>query len=687
MTTSPAFGCGPDGCDYQVECLSVGSASFSDGFYCSGDNRDFLDPGNDSRYNMALLFAHVTDQPVSYVDSYDTLHKKFIAEVDAWEKELLETGVKHIGTVRTAGMREGEAQCQSNTLAQARSFTKALKAVVKNSDSQRELTGMRDELFNVCSHNTGGRLLEKISAFENAAGDPLTRDFAAYLRGSYQFYSNDFDKSIETMSALRKSPNTWIKEASLLVAARAWLVRAQKSWAGYDDRSQITLDDLAVAESLLKEYLEQFPQGQWYVSAKGLLRRIAWLRGDRPTYQRLLNAAIDEAINRKMPMHDYWRLINEVEQTASYQVMGEFSGDVPTDLDDRLSSMHPHVAAIGIMIFLRNPQEKYTSVLRELIGKHHQFFASTRGLQPLMMALIDKSHGRWKEAAVNAAKASDAGGVIGLSADIIQAEAMENSGNVTGAADLLSALLKKHQTSAGAVKPLAVAYVRTQIRLGTPVNITRTGSLVDADTASRSLYLLTPDQLAQAFAQNPASDRKKEIAEAWLLRLFLARRWKDFISAYDGMDKNLKSRFAAAETAVRTLTKSPEDPKALFNAGYFLKDVAGQVYGLNPPCNWSQHLSVQLKEKLSEELQKTPGYYADPLTYYTQALEKNPERELKAKVLAHAIQCFSSVYGARAECKYNKEPEIPVEQRKKWFRTLKTELKGTSWEKKIDYYY
>src|SRR5690606_33970666 len=146
-------------------------------------------------------------------------------------------------------------------------------------NSKRQLAGLRSDLFGVCGPAADDTLQAKISTFVDAAKDQAEKDFATYLLGSFYFYASKFDKSIEMVSLLKESKIPWVREASSLVLARSYLVRAQKNWSGYGDRKNIDLADLEKAEAQLSDNLQQFPNGFYRRSAEGLLRRVAWLRG------------------------------------------------------------------------------------------------------------------------------------------------------------------------------------------------------------------------------------------------------------------------------------------------------------------------------------------------------------------------------------------------------------------------
>ena len=136
--------------------------------------------------------------------------------------------------------------------------------------------------------------LTKDAAPAPAATDPLAgvsqpspaaKDFAAYLTGAKAFYDGDFDAALARFGALAQSNNPWLKETARYMTARALLNKAEiGAFAALDGAPEPKVTDKAAldaSEAAFKAYLQAYPSGRYAASARGLLRRVYWLGGDK----------------------------------------------------------------------------------------------------------------------------------------------------------------------------------------------------------------------------------------------------------------------------------------------------------------------------------------------------------------------------------------------------------------------
>jgi TolA-binding protein len=112
----------------------------------------------------------------------------------------------------------------------------------------------------------------------------LGREFAAYIAGANAFYAGDFPAALASFKSLANSSNPWLKETSRYMVGRTLLNSAQAT--AFGEYGELSLDkvdkgNLKDAETAFNSYLHDFPQGVYAVSARGLLRRVYWLGGDR----------------------------------------------------------------------------------------------------------------------------------------------------------------------------------------------------------------------------------------------------------------------------------------------------------------------------------------------------------------------------------------------------------------------
>ena len=113
---------------------------------------------------------------------------------------------------------------------------------------------------------------------------PEAQEFAAYLRGARAFYGGEFDAAAGDFRALGGASNAWVRETAGYMVARTLLDRAiQSSLTDYGDIADAGKRDTqgaADAGAAFQAYLKAYPSGRYAGSARGLMRRVHWIRGD-----------------------------------------------------------------------------------------------------------------------------------------------------------------------------------------------------------------------------------------------------------------------------------------------------------------------------------------------------------------------------------------------------------------------
>jgi len=116
-----------------------------------------------------------------------------------------------------------------------------------------------------------------------AASSPAGKAFARYLDGAGAFYAGRFEGAATAFAGLAKAPDPWVAEASRYMAARTALNAAQAT--AFDEYGSLLEPErrdratLARARQGFEDYLKAYPGGAYAASARGLLRRVAWLAG------------------------------------------------------------------------------------------------------------------------------------------------------------------------------------------------------------------------------------------------------------------------------------------------------------------------------------------------------------------------------------------------------------------------
>ena len=119
-----------------------------------------------------------------------------------------------------------------------------------------------------------------------AVTSALGQQFSIYLQGASAFYAGDFSAALSSFQALSDSPQPWLKQTALYMLARTELNAAQAQafdeWGTLESKllDQAALNNTDVA---FRSYLNSYPQGNYARSAKGLLRKVYWLKNDQPS--------------------------------------------------------------------------------------------------------------------------------------------------------------------------------------------------------------------------------------------------------------------------------------------------------------------------------------------------------------------------------------------------------------------
>jgi hypothetical protein len=252
-------------------------------YYDSGGNAAFLTPGNDTRVNLLLLLADrrgtALRDPAGGGEEPPLVLFSWMA---------MSEGAAPRPAPETGEWRE-PSRCQSHP-AGAAAFLAALRANSKiPQDEKRRLAEAREAFVPACSG--AGAAPPPVGA-----ASPAGRAFEAYLAAAADFYGGRFEAGRSTFAGLARAPDPWLRETASYMVARTELNRAQQ--ASFDEYGWLAeparrdLAGIAAAGAAFDAYLKAYPNGRYASSARGLLRRVAWLGGK----DEALAAAIDRQL-------------------------------------------------------------------------------------------------------------------------------------------------------------------------------------------------------------------------------------------------------------------------------------------------------------------------------------------------------------------------------------------------------
>lgn len=264
--------------------------------YTSVGDSAVLSPGNDTRVNLLLLLADRA--PAGGLRAPDPNKPNANFE---WDVLAAQTGpASPQGRDQTdSGGWVAPSRCNSNA-AGATAFIAAVNANGRLSPSERqELIAARQALKPSSEsgpeHDYRWECVTPNVALPHPQAAAAV-DFATYLAGAQHFYLGDFPGASADFGRLSQTADPWLRESALYMVARTKLNAAQQ----YDEFGDMVepekrdLAAIAAAGTAFRSYLAAYPDGRYAMSARGLLRRVAWLAGDGTAlanaYVQLLNS-------------------------------------------------------------------------------------------------------------------------------------------------------------------------------------------------------------------------------------------------------------------------------------------------------------------------------------------------------------------------------------------------------------
>ena len=246
------------------------------------NNSPALQPGNDTRANILLMLLDnhkVSPSTGKLVISKDDYDAAPYSPYQPWD----ETRRYYIPNAAPQDYERG-TRCQSDESGSA-AFIRAVTAARSLSASERSALINARKSFKVdCAEgSTSGAALTDLSASLSSVD---AKAFGAYLQGALAFYDGRQSDAQSQFAVAAKGRDTWLKDASQYMIARAALNEAQDGLYdkyGYRD-SKVALNNAALktAEDAFNAYIKRNPRGDYVDSARGLLRRVYWLGGDFP---------------------------------------------------------------------------------------------------------------------------------------------------------------------------------------------------------------------------------------------------------------------------------------------------------------------------------------------------------------------------------------------------------------------
>jgi hypothetical protein len=678
------------------------------------NNLPFLSPGNDSRANLRLMLADKKGAPLTpnALDE-DDLAQGFGAvpfpqyrlalasngetEPDSDDSPTaeLDTLLEPLGIKREDYKTAGEgfvsgegSRCRSNDDSSATAFIRQV-AKADMPQAERELLAKaRLQLLTTCDWD--GPVVADPQQIQSTDGQL----FRTYLQAAADFYSGRFAEAERGFSAAGSATSPWLKETARYMVARNALNQAQANTYdeyGVPDLERVDKTALATAEQGFDGYLKTYPQGEYSVSARGLLRRVYWLGFDSEKLAAAFTWALTEASDAQRNVS-----VDELVEEADLKLLMSSGETVNT----------PMIQLVSDLMVMRGGEQP--ALTRADLEKQKSAFASDPALYDYLLAVCALFVEQQPDAALKQLPQSVPARLnyFAFSQQTLRALAMEAKQDWKGAEALWLQLL-----------PLAkLPLQRDQLELALAMNYERSGQLAKVFAADSPI---SANQVRYILLRNVAGPEllRQQIAQA---RDPLERETAQFVLLYKNL---LRGQFESFADDLKQLPVPASEDKLgtslgyvyggnqtlrLFQwngdkaeSGYVCPSIAQTAETLQADAKNPQGLNCIGEFILRNSLDGMPleqaraagslgstasdfkGETFSRLDGYRQVIgdAKAPKND-KAYALFRAINCYAPA-GYNSCGGKDVEPAV----RKAWFRQLKSGFADTQWGKSAQYYW
>ncbi|WP_248751981.1 outer membrane assembly lipoprotein YfiO [Pseudomonas sp. MWU15-20650] len=677
-------------------------------------NLPFLSPGNDSRVNLRLLLADkqvaaLTPNALGETDLEQgfgpvpfpvyrltpatdaSVEKTDAAPTPSTLAQLLAP----LGIPRENDKAAGDAfltgegsRCRSNDDSSATAFIgQVIKADLPEAERRLLVTG-RLHLLGACTWE--GASLGDPDQIQSASG----RELRTYLQAAGDFYSGRFGDAQRGFVAATAGSLPWVKETALYMIARTELNQAQENAFdeyGMPQLQRVDKSVLADADTSFNLYLSTYPQGEYAVSAQGLLRRVHWLAGDTDKLANDLAAQLTQfnAEHSNVSLDD---LVQETDNKllsaintpganpftlALNDLMWMRAGNPPKLTREALAEQKPVFAQepalydyvqAAFALYVEHQPDTTLKLLPQDVPARLDYLAFS---QQTLRGLALESKGDWKSAEALWLK------LMPLAKQPLQRDQLELAlaMNYERSGQVAKVFAADSPISAKQVRYILLRNVAGQALLRQ--QITQASDPTERDTAQ--FVLLYKDLMrgqyatfAEDFKQLPASVPEGKLSPS-LGYVYADGR---SLQMFQWNGDKAESGYACPSVAqiASTLQADPKNPKGLNCLGEFI--LRNNLDGM--PLDQARSAgSLGSTDSLfkGETFSRLDGYrqvIANPKAAHND----------KAYALFRAINCY-------ARAGYNNCGGVDVDKsvRKGWFRQLKTGFADTEWAESLKYYW
>jgi hypothetical protein len=668
--------------------------------YDACNNVPFLSPSNDSRVNLVLLLADRgvlgfrADQTASYQSDYGIVPFGLDA-LQEWEvspQPGADSPPPDQEPPTRMAFADGDAnRCRTNGEDAANAFVAQLTASTDVPEVERtELERSRRALVAVACTSD---LVALANALPRNIQSARGREFQAYVDGVAAFYAGAFDGARRLFESLHASEQPWLRETAQYMVGRSEMNRAQLSAFGlssYPSTERVDRPALDASEAAFERYLGDHPSGRYAASAKGLLRRVYWLMGDR---RRLAREYGFFLATPSSPLR------NVAWPDLAHEIDVKLLGAGPEGVDE------PLFVAVMDLMAMRDSGPPGPTLYARLEPQRPIFATAPRLYEYVTSAFawyVDRDADRTLQSLPTTVPEAPLD-TVAFSQQTLRGFALEAKGRWAAARTLWRTLVPR------AVQPLQ----REQVELAYAMNCERSGRLADVFAKDSPVtrpeirrillkHVAGPTLLRHQIATSTVSGERDTALFTLLWKELTGGRYRDFLAdlarlpkdaeppepdpegSYHGVSPavfawrggTMESGYTCPtlrDTAT-SLTKNPRNPRGLNCVAEFAlrNELDGFPLGFDP-----------LADDLGGTTSQFPWKPYSRLDAYRRVIDDaSASRDDRAYALYRALWCFASSGFNHCGGK-----DASPSERKQWFRTLKTRYAATTWGKQLEVYW
>lgn len=650
-----------------------------------------LVPGNDTRTNMLLLLADARGATVR-----DAAAKREGPPLILAPWKVIAADAVPPATDSEEDYSSWEpTRCQSNADGTA-AFVAALATAKLPAAERSALEAARRALQPNCKDRGSGSV--------PSVQSPVGRAFSDYLSGAAAFYAGDWATATERFTALAKAPDDWVRETARYMVARTALnVAIASSVDDYGYLKDAKERDAASARSAgdgFTAYLSAYPQGRYASSARGLLRRAAWLQGDQAKLASLLADQLGRA--RYDGAADNLDLIEEVDDKLLEAGTPVANQAILTAVSD-LRRMRP----------VEEWEEGRTRLTRQQLDAQRPIFAKDQPLYDYLRAahaLFVEGQPRETLKLIPDAAEQKRFTYVQFSRQMLRGMALDAVNDRSARSFWLSLLPGATQPYQRGAVELALALhderagrIDRLFASGSPVTHPLLRQLLLERTAGTSLLR------QQASANVPTQER--QVALYMLLARQLRggdyRPWLADVKLVPADAPTANSYWSAAYYAPSWRSALEPPPVGLFGKAGKLGDLgcpaltstvaalAGQPQAIRPRLCLAEFFRLNGFDGFEEEYAPLEGgglasskpqhnypAYVRQTVYHQVLASPAASADDKALALNRLVRCYAPAGGNSCG-----GDEASKAQRKAWFDRLKRDYPASRWAKDLKYYW